>query len=84
MVIPEEEALDLIKTLISKHVPGCMDKNNILDTLAQAGMSLFKVPTKPCPKCKLEMVCPRCDEIEVDVGKPDVTIRVGSRIIYDS
>ena len=84
MVLHEEEAIDLIRILITKYAPPGLDKNNALDKLDQVGQSLLLVPTGPCPKCKSEMICLRCNEIEVEVVcTRDITVRAGRKIIYE-
>lgn len=86
MVLTQEETVDLIRTLVIKYAPPGLDKSNVLEQLDSVGRALFAVPSKPCPKCKLEMICPRCDGIDVDVSNLhyDITVRAGNRIIYDA
>ena len=75
MLISDDEARNLIETLITKYVPAGLDKINVLEKLADIGKALFIVPSKRCPKCGLQMFCRQCSRIDI-LYDVDVHVRV--------
>ena len=72
------EVTDLIVYLLTLHVPDCLDRRRVLDYFTHGHLHFIK-PVVQCPKCQGEMVCPDCDDIEVDV---DATVTIGGRTIH--
>ena len=76
MLISDDEARNLIETLITKYAPPGLDKMNVLEKLEDIDKALFQVPkrTKICPDCGLEMFCRKCSRIDISYDV-DVTVR---------
>lgn len=72
----DEEIINLIVNLFALHAPDSLDKRLVLERLSE---NLWVHTPGKCPKCGTLMVCPECDDIVVNT---DVTLRIGSRVIY--